>query len=769
MKINKIFFQMKLKDLINKHYYISNHGQFFSFLIILLFLSYNSLSKSNERNLNNFDSQITLIIQGTGEKSFLYEDYSYEPTEVIINNITKTNCQKSCDMEREENTVILKFTGQILTCEKMFYEIRYLKEIDLSSFSFAEATNISQMFYKSTRLTSINFGNLKTSNVKDMSWLFSYTNISSIDLSKFDTSLVTDMSYMFVNCGSIISIDVSHFNTSNVKNMRSMFNRCSQLVSIDISNFDTSKVTSMGVMFYGCSELKNINFGNIDTSSIDNLVLLFQGCSKLESVDLSVFNKAKITSMAKMFDGCSNLKFIDLSNFDTSKVTNMTYMFNNCTNLEKIIFGKINTTLVDDMSYLFNNCPKLISIDLYNFDTINVKYMQNMFYNCKSLTSIDISNFNLQNVISIYSIFCNCENLLTINLPNFTSNANNYSYIFKNCKNLKYLNLSTFSPNEINSIQEMFYGCDSLIYLNLYSFIMNDNTETTNIFNSNIPDLKICINDNTQIIQTLLSSYGKTSQCNNNCFTNNMKLDVNNKECIDSCNTGFNFEYNSICYEECPENTIISPNNDKICENNFCKYFYINKDLCPQKEGYYLDLNDGIYKNCYNTCKFCKGTGDKTKNNCTQCAIDYMFLDEPGHTINCYQKCQYYYYFDEFNNYNCTENMACPEKYKNIIFEKNKCVDECKNDDIYIYEYNNICYKNCPNETIINESDNICYNKQIIDSTIIFPLIPSSNIQNENTENNMIEEKKSSDIITTNINKPSIISHSTIKNSIKMN
>ena len=227
MKINKIFFQMKLKDLINKYYYISNHGQFFFFLIILLFLSYNSLSKSNERNLNNFDSQINLIIQGTGEKSFLYEDYSYEPTAVIINNITKTDCQKSCDMEKEENTVILKFTGQILTCEKMFYEIRYLKEIDLSSFSFAEATNMSQMFYKSTRLTSIKFGNLKTSNVKDMSWLFSYTNITSIDLSKFDTSLVTDMSYMFVNCGSIISIDVSHFNTSNVKNMRSMFNRCS--------------------------------------------------------------------------------------------------------------------------------------------------------------------------------------------------------------------------------------------------------------------------------------------------------------------------------------------------------------------------------------------------------------------------------------------------------------------------------------------------------------------------------------------------------------
>jgi len=46
--------------------------------------------------------------------------------------------------------------------------------------------------------------------------------------------------------------------------------------------------------------------------------------------------------------------------------------------------------------------------------------------------------------------------------------------------------------------------------------------------------------------------------------------------------------------------------------------------------------------------------------------------------------------------------------WKNIQ-EKNKCIEECKNDDTYKYEFNNTCYINCPKNTIGNESNYICY------------------------------------------------------------
>ena len=47
--------------------------------------------------------------------------------------------------------------------------------------------------------------------------------------------------------------------------------------------------------------------------------------------------------------------------------------------------------------------------------------------------------------------------------------------------------------------------------------------------------------------------------------------------------------------------------------------------------------------------------------------------------------------------------LLCPEEYNKLIKEKNMCIDDCQKDDIYKYEYNNICYKNYPIETITNE------------------------------------------------------------------
>ena len=36
--------------------------------------------------------------------------------------------------------------------------------------------------------------------------------------------------------------------------------------------------------------------------------------------------------------------------------------------------------------------------------------------------------------------------------------------------------------------------------------------------------------------------------------------------------------------------------------------------------------------------------------------------------------------------------------------KKNICVDNCRKDDFYIYEYNNTCYSECPSKTKSNEN-----------------------------------------------------------------
>ena len=83
------------------------------------------------------------------------------------------------------------------------------------------------------------------------------------------------------------------------------------------------------------------------------------------------------------------------------------------------------------------------------------------------------------------------------------------------------------------------------------------------------------------------------------------------------------------------------------------------------------------------------------------------------------------YYFNESNKYTCTESYSCPPKYKFLISQKNKCIDECIKDDEYMYNYNSNCYKKCPLNTKTDiekkeclelckpnqiELNNICYN-----------------------------------------------------------
>ena len=83
--------------------------------------------------------------------------------------------------------------------------------------------------------------------------------------------------------------------------------------------------------------------------------------------------------------------------------------------------------------------------------------------------------------------------------------------------------------------------------------------------------------------------------------------------------------------------------------------------------------------------------------------IESYFLTERKNNSNCYENCSYYYYFDEYDNYRCTE--ICPIKFNKLIKFTNKCIDNCKNDDTFIYEYDNICYKECPNGTLLSESN----------------------------------------------------------------
>ena len=631
------------------------------FLLLLKYFLVELMIAMNVRNINNFYSEINLVIKGNGNQSLLSSRFDKEPYEVLVNGVSKRNlCKNTCILEEDTNNISLIFDMEIDFCDFMFFKCRNIIYMDLSNFNASKVKSMNYMLAGCTNLELINFGNIDTSSVENMSSLFYYcSELKLIDLSNFNTSKVKTMEWMFGYCIKLETINFGNIDTSSLENMEALFYFCSNLTSIDLSNFNTSKVKTMEWMFGYSMNLELINFGNIDTSSVENMGALFYNCSKL--------------------------KLIDLSNFNTSKVKTMEWMFGYCINLDNIYFGNIDTSSVENINLLFYNCSKLKSIDLSNFNTSKVKTMECMFGYCKNLENIYFGNIDTSSVENMKALFYNCSNLISINLLNFnTSKVKTMELMFAYCSNLKYLDLSNFDFLNVNNMNAIFYSCNSLIFLNLISFHKSDLISYLKIFRYLPLNSISCIND--EYTQNYLSEINRVSNCSDECFKKNIKIDIINNTCIESCIiNGYHYELNNICYTKCPDNSYL-----KYCDREDC----INKDVKEcfdiTPEGYYLDINSETYKKCYNNCKFCYGEGNKKINNCKKCIDNFIFINEILYKTNCFPRCNNYYYFDEYNEYQCTE--ICQGKYNKLIKEKNKCIDECKNDDTYKHEYNNTCY-----------------------------------------------------------------------------
>ena len=289
-------------------------------------------------------------------------------------------------------------------------------------------------------------------------------SLTSINFDNLNTSKVTNMSRMFYGCNSLSSLDLRNFDTRNVTDMYSMFEECSGLTSLNVSNFDTSSVTTIYFMFQGCSGLTSLDVSSFDTSKVTSMSHIFETCSSLTSLDVSSFNTSNVTSMDNMFDRCTSLTSLDLSNFDTRNVTDMSSMFQDCWVLTSLNVSSFDTSKVTSMSYMFRKCTALTTLDVSNFNTSNVTSMEGMFSAC-SLTSLDLSSFDTYKVTNMKYMFYNCSNLTTINASNkFTTgnvtNSTNSFYMFQGCENLVGGNRTPYNSSKTDKTYAWIDGKD---------------------------------------------------------------------------------------------------------------------------------------------------------------------------------------------------------------------------------------------------------------------------------------------------------------------
>ena len=157
-------------------------------------------------------------------------------------------------------------------------------------------------------------------------------------------------------------------------------------------------------------------------------------------------------------------------------------------------------------------------------------------------------------------------------------------------------------------------------------------------------------------------------------------------------------------------------------------------------------------------CKKCSQAGNETIHNCEECITNYTFLNDSSATANnCYQNCEYNYYFNISGQYICTTSNSCPTNFNILIESKKKCIDDCKNDNEYIYEYNNNCFKECPKNLKIDIEEKKCLESckenQLDFNNICYNQIP-----------NVVDTIKESNIISTLLDK---IEPSTAASTIK--
>ena len=180
----------------------------------------------------------------------------------------------------------------------------------------------------------------------------------------------------------------------------------------------------------------------------------------------------------------------------------------------------------------------------------------------------------------------------------------------------------------------MFCYCETLMYLNMYSFQLNSTINITSAFNRTSENLVFCIKDN--YTKNYLFGVDKMSICLEPCSNeNNKKINLLIDGCVKSCtNNRFQYEYNNICYHECPNNTYslyYDDDEDNINNSKECL------DKIP--EGYYLDIYKKKYKKCYENCKSCYGEGNETDNNCDECKDNLTFYYNSENIKNCYPIC----------------------------------------------------------------------------------------------------------------------------------
>ena len=290
-------------------------------------------------------------------------------------------------------------------------------------------------------------------------------NITATDVP--DLSLVTNLSNMFASCFVLNGpININTWNTSNITDMSSMFTRTINF-SQQIDNWNTANVINMSNMFLASNF--NQPIGNWNTANVTDMVEMFANNSSFNQ-PIGNWNTTNVTDMNQMFAYNSSFNQ-PLGSWNTANVTDMGVMFGGAANFNQPI-GSWNTANVTSMYGMFSASNFNQPIGYWN--TANVTYMSQMFARNSSFNQ-PIDNWNTSNVTWMREMFLLASNfnqpIGIWNTANLVDMRNMFDSCGMDCINysstLNEWSMNPATPNNMNfGALSLHYGTNAQIARN---------------------------------------------------------------------------------------------------------------------------------------------------------------------------------------------------------------------------------------------------------------------------------------------------------------
>ena len=80
---------------------------------------------------------------------------------------------------------------------------------------------------------------------------------------------------------------------------------------------------------------------------------------------------------------------------------------------------------------------------------------------------------------------------------------------------------------------------------------------------------------------------------------------------------------------------------------------YVNNETKP-KNYFFNKKKRKIFEPYYGNCATYEYSGDGNENNYSSCEINYILKLDFINSTNCVVKCDFYYYYTDYEQYKCT-------------------------------------------------------------------------------------------------------------------